>query len=63
MGGRTSLRGAKVFAGSRSAGTGATSLLDAQRPALVDLALQTIFSCIRLFCRDHLDEAETTALV
>lgn len=62
LGIQTTLGRSKVFAGSRSARLGTTSLLDAQGAAFVLLALQTILGCIGLFRRCHLDEAKATAL-
>lgn len=62
VGRRTSLGRPKVFAWSRGARPGATSLLDAQRPALIHLTLQALLRCIRLFSSDHLDETKPTAL-
>ena len=57
---RTSLWRTKVLAGSWSARTSATSLLDAQGAAFDDFALQTFFCSVGLFWSDHLDEAKAT---
>lgn len=62
MGWRTSLWWSEVFAWSWRAWASTTRLLDAQRAALVDLALQCFLGSICLFCRHHLHEAKATAL-
>ena len=56
------LRGTEVFAGSRGSRAGAPRLLDAEGPALVDLALKGVLRSVRILGSDHLDEAEATAL-
>lgn len=58
----TSLGRAEVLARRRRARPSPTSLLDAQSPALVDLALQCFLGRICLLRRVHLDEAEATTL-
>lgn len=59
----TSLRGTKVFARSRSSGSAATSLLDAQGSALKDFTLQALLGAIGLLQSGHLDESESTRLL
>lgn len=56
------LRRSEVFAGSRGPGARTPSLLDAESPALVDLALQSVLRGIGILRSDHLDEAKATAL-
>ena len=56
------LGGTKVFARSRSPRASAPRLLDAERPALVNLALEGILGGVRVLGSDHLDESEATAL-
>ena len=56
------LGGTEVFARSRSPRASAPRLLDAERPALVNLALEGILGGIRVLGSDHLDESEATAL-
>jgi hypothetical protein len=58
----TSLGRAKVLAGGRGSGSGATSLLNAQSAAFVDLALETRLGSVGLLASDHVDEAEATRL-
>jgi hypothetical protein len=53
---------AEVFARGRGSRAGAPRLLDAEGPALVDLALQSVLGRIRILGSNHLDEAEATAL-
>lgn len=60
---RTSLGGAKVFAGSRSARTGTAGLLDAERAAVDGLALETVLGSVGLVGCDHFDETEATRLL
>lgn len=59
----TALRRTVVLARSGCAGTGTAGLLDAQRPALVDLALQTLLGSVSLLRGDHLDETEAARLL
>lgn len=59
----TTLGRAVVLAWSGSARFGAASLLDAQRPTLVDFTLQTLFGRVSLFGSDHLDEAKAARLL
>lgn len=59
----TTLRRTVVFAGSRGTRAGATRLLDAQRPALVDFALKALLGSISLIRSNHLDESEATGLL
>lgn len=56
------LGGTEVFARSRGSRAGAPRLLDAEGPALVDLALKGVLRGVRILGADHLDEAEATAL-
>jgi hexokinase len=56
------LRGAEVFARSRGPRASTPSLLDAERPALVNLALERILGRIGVLGGDHLDKAKATAL-
>ena len=63
MGKLTALGRSVVLARSRRTRAGTASLLDAQRPALVNLALQSLLGGISLIGRDHLDEAEATRLL
>ena len=58
----TSLGRAKVLARGRGSGSGATSLLNAQSAALVDLALETRLGSVGLLASDHVDETEATRL-
>lgn len=58
----TSLGRAKVLARGRGSGSGATSLLNAQSTALVDLTLKTRLGSIGLLASDHVDETEATRL-
>lgn len=62
MGWRTSLRRSEVLARRWSARPGAACLLNAQRPALIDLTLQFVLGSVRLFWSHHLHEAKATAL-
>lgn len=59
---RTALRWAEVFAWGRGPWSGTTSFLDAQGPALVDLALESVFHSIGSFGGDHLYKSEAAAL-
>jgi hypothetical protein len=59
----TTLGGTVVLARSGSARAGATSLLNAQRPTLVDFTLKTLLGGVSLVGCDHLDEAEATGLL
>jgi len=54
----TTLGRAVVLARGRCAWFGATGLLDAQRPALVDFTLQALLGGVCLLGGDHLDETE-----
>lgn len=58
----TSLGRAKVLARGRGSGSGATSLLNAQGAALVDLALEARLGSIGLLASDHVDKTEATRL-
>jgi hypothetical protein len=60
---RTSLRGAKVLAGSRGARTSSTGLLNAQCSALDLLALEAFLGSLGLLGGDHLDKSETTGFL
>lgn len=59
----TTLGWAIVLARGRGARTSATSLLDAQCPALMDLALETLLGRISLLSGDHLDETEAAGVL
>lgn len=59
----TSLRRAKVLARRGSTGAGTTSLLDAERPTLDDLTLETILGGVSLVRGHHLDESEASGLL
>lgn len=59
----TTLGRAVVLARSGSTGTGTAGLLDAQSPALVDLALQALLGSVCLIRGNHLDETEATRLL
>ena len=56
------LGGTEVFARGRGSRAGAPRLLDAEGPALVDLALKGVLRSVRILGTDHLDESEATAL-
>jgi hypothetical protein len=56
------LGGTKVFARSRGPRASTPRLLDAERPTLVNLALEGILGGVRVLGSDHLDESEATAL-
>jgi hypothetical protein len=56
------LRGTEIFAGGRGSRAGAPRLLNAEGPALVDLALKGVLRSVRILGSDHLDETEATAL-
>lgn len=56
------LGGTEVFARSRGSRTSASRLLDAESPALVDLALKSVLCCVRILGADHLHESKATAL-
>lgn len=56
------LGGTEVFAGGRGSRAGAPRLLNAESPALVDLALKGVLRSVRILGSDHLDETEATAL-
>jgi hypothetical protein len=53
---------AEVLARGRGSRAGAPRLLDAEGPALVDLALQSVLGRVRILGSNHLDETEATAL-
>lgn len=59
---RTSLGRAKVLAGGRGSGSGATGLLNAQSTAFVDLALETRLGSVGLLASGHVDETKATRL-
>ena len=59
---RTSLRWAEVFAWCRRARPSSARLLNAERPTLIDLSLESVLGCIRLFWGHHLHEAEAATL-
>lgn len=58
----TPLWRSEVFAGSRSAWPSSARLLDAQRPAFVDFALEFLLGSVRILGSRHLNETEATAL-
>lgn len=60
--GHTSLGWTEILARSWRARASTTSLLDRERTALVDLALQSLLGGIGLLSRHHLNEAEASAL-
>lgn len=53
----------EIFAWSRGSGTAATSLFDAQRASLDDLALQTLLGGISLLGSRHLHEPKSARLL
>jgi hypothetical protein len=59
----TTLGGTKVFAGCRSTGTGAASLLNAQGATLNDFALKSLLGSVSLFGSDHVHKAKSTRLL
>jgi hypothetical protein len=59
----TTLRWAIVLARGRGTRTSATSLLDAQCPALMNLALESLLGRISLLSGDHLDETEAAGVL
>lgn len=59
----TTLRGSKVFSGSRRAGSGTARLLDTESAAFVLLTLQSLLGSIGLIRGDHLDKSKTTTLL
>ena len=56
------LGGTEIFARSGSSRASTPRLLNAERPTLVNLALESILGGIGVLGSNHLDEAEATAL-
>jgi hypothetical protein len=59
----TALRWTVVLARSRSARTGATSLLNAQSPALMDLTLKALLGRVSLLSGNHLNETKAARVL